>query len=75
MLTFWIRPAAALLFWLLLAATTLSELGTLPPPHGHPAARVSQRRFDARQMRRRPSVVASPVREETSWDDSSVTTR
>ncbi|MCA1829157.1 MAG: hypothetical protein ABR567_04725 [Myxococcales bacterium] len=32
MQTCWIRPAVAALFWLLIAASTLSELGTLPPP-------------------------------------------
>jgi len=34
MLTFWIRPAVAALFWVLVAAFTLAELGTLPPAAG-----------------------------------------
>ena len=29
MLTCWIRPAAAALFWMILAGSTLAELGTL----------------------------------------------
>ena len=29
MLTYWIRPAAAALFWMILAGSTLAELGTL----------------------------------------------
>ena len=31
MLTFWIRPAAAALFWIAVAATTLAELTTVAP--------------------------------------------
>ncbi len=31
MLTFWIRPAAAVLFWIAVAATTLAELTTVRP--------------------------------------------
>ena len=29
MLNYWIRPAAAALFWMILAGSTLAELGTL----------------------------------------------
>jgi hypothetical protein len=31
MLTFWFRPAAAALFWIAVAATTLAELTTVAP--------------------------------------------
>ena len=29
MLTYWIRPAAAALFWMILTGSTLAELGTV----------------------------------------------
>ena len=40
MLTFWIRPAAAALLWVIFAGTTLSELGTLPRALRSAAGRV-----------------------------------
>lgn len=40
MLTFWIRPAAAALFWIAVAATTLAELTTVGPSLQAAAAAV-----------------------------------
>lgn len=44
MLTFWIRSAIAVLVWLFVAASTLSELGTLPPHPGDRPAHVTASR-------------------------------
>lgn len=61
MLTFWMRPAAAALLWITIAAITLAELTTVEPSLRAAGAQLdpisaqqTSSRLSAARMRRRP---------------------